>query len=173
MNSSRFGNCPFSDENIIVYPKEKGILLFYKNGDVRDIYGREHAIMLQDIGYWYTDNIQAFLLNYSYNGVVAIIFESGTSLVYLPKYISEKQQNMIKSYFEENVSDDNKKYLEFYVMRCLEDANNDEFIEIERNKRGLIKNVKGKDITGNKFFSYYELEDYLKTVCLNNNKLKK
>ena len=175
MNSCKFRNFPAADKDMTIYPKEKGILLFYDNGEVKELYGREHAIMLQDIGYWYTDNIQDFLLNYSYNGVMVIIFESGTSLVYLPNNITELQENEFINYIDKNVSYVDNKYLEFYVMRCLEkNQGKDEIKKVNRNKRGIIKKYRGKDVTGNRAMSYQELCNYLKSISFKKeNTLKK
>ena len=163
MDKSIFNKAPFSpftnDKNH-PFPGNKGLLLFYNDGNIKEMYGREHAMMMQEIGYWYIDNWQDFLLNYSYNNVIVMMIEFNTSLVYLPRYISEMQKNSLINYINDNVLDDNKKQLRFYIMRCLE-VNNLEFFKIERDNRGMIKEIKGENITGEKYLNYYELYNYL------------
>ena len=89
---SIFGEAPLDNSVNKVYPENKGVILIYPNGDVKALYGKEHTMLMQKIGYWYIDNWQDFLLNYAYNGVMVIMIESGTSLVYLPKDIEKVQR---------------------------------------------------------------------------------
>ncbi|MBR3161106.1 MAG: hypothetical protein IKF19_00040 [Bacilli bacterium] len=167
MDNNMFNVSPFSEKMNSIYPKDKGILLFYANGDVKELYGREHVMMMQEIGYWYVDNWQDFLLNYSYNGVIVVVIEFDTSLVYLPKNISIKQKESFIDYIQMNVSKNNIDLLEFFVMRCLEENNDtEEFSGIKRNNRGMIKNVSGMDITQNTSFGYIDLCNYLNTMYL-------
>ena len=173
MDDEMFNNSPFSEAMNSVYPENKGIILFYNDGKVRELYGREHVMMMQEIGYWYIDNWQDFLLNFSYNGVIVMMIEFDTSLVYLPKDITDEQKNSLINYIEDNVANDKKNLLSFYIMRCLEKNNNsNKFNEVERNKRGMIRQIRGEIINAEKPLGYDMMYDYLNTNTLENNKFK-
>ena len=96
MDDNMFNMAPrsvFLNDKYSIFPGSKGILLFDRDGSFKEMYGKEHAMMMQDIGYWYIDNWQNFLLNYSYNGFIVVMIEFNTCLVYLPRIISELQKN--------------------------------------------------------------------------------
>ena len=175
MNNDIFNNSSFSFTINSVYPKDKGIILIYDNGETREIYGREHVIMMQEIGYWYTDNWQDFLLNFSYNGIIVIMIEFDTSLVYLPKNISDNQKKAFNNYIEKNVSSDKRYLLNFFVILYLEKNNKDNiFTEVERNKRGMIKQVMGEIVNDETAMGYNEICNYLdNNGLIYTNKLKK
>ena len=163
MAKNIFNNAPFtplSNDNYHPFPGNKGLLLFYDDGGIKELYGREHVMMMQDIGYWYIDNWQDFMLNYSYNGIIVMIIEFNTSLLYLPKYISEEQKKSLINYINSKVLEEDKRLLKFGIMHCLE-FNNKEFHGIERNSRGMIREIKGEIITDDIFINYYELCDFL------------
>ena len=161
MDNDIFNKTPFSEAMNSVYPDNKGIILFYNNGKVRELYGREHVMMMQEIGYWYIDNWQDFLLNFSYNGVIVMMIEFDTSLVYLPKDITNEQKKSFINYIDNNVSNDKKNLLSFYIMRCLENNNSNSFIEVERDKRGMIRQIKGEVINDEIGMGYNEICNYL------------
>ena len=175
MDNDIFNNSPFSATINSVYPENKGIILIYNNGETRELYGREHAIMMQEIGYWYVDNWQDFLMNYSYNGVIVMMIEFDTSLVYLPKDISKEQKESFINYISENVDNGKRHLLSFYIMRCLEKNENiDKFTEVQRNKRGMIRQIKGEVINDEIAMGYNEICNYLDSDgIMYTNKLRK
>lgn len=171
MDNNIFNLSPSSYNKKSIYPGDRGILLFYNDGNIKEIYGREHAIMMQKIGYWYIDNWQDFLLNFSYNNIIVVMFEFDTSLVYLPKNISIEQKQSMFDYIKKNILINNRGLIKFYVMRCLEVNDSSKVFDgIERDNRGMIKKIKGKDITEDKPITFDELCSYLNSdFKINNN----
>ncbi|MEE3343464.1 MAG: hypothetical protein VZS44_05190 [Bacilli bacterium] len=175
MDDSRFSKTPFSpfiNNTSSIFPGNKGILLFYSDGNIKELYGREHVMMMQEIGYWYIDNWQDFLLNYSYNGVIVMMIEYDTLLVYLPKNMTLKQRNSFINYVDDNVIENNKRYLSFYVMYCLEENNNSNNLSIiDRDNKGMIRTTKGVDITGDKPLNWDDLYNFIRLNNLNKCKI--
>lgn len=170
-NNSPFS--PFTNDNNHPFPGNKGLLLFYNDGNIKEMYGREHVMMMQEIGYWYIDNWQDFMLNYSYNRIIVMMIEFNTVLLYLPNIISKEQKDSLINYIEKNVSEENIKLLNFYIMLCLENNNDDELTEIKRDARGMIKHFDGLDVTESKPFNYEDLYNYLNINNIEKYKLLK
>ena len=168
MNSrSVFDGAPVTKNLIAFFKKPKGILLLDSKGVIKELYGREHAMMMQEIGYWYIDNWQDFLLNYSYNKYIVVMIESETSIVYLPKNVSEIQKRELIDYIEKNVSSEKRNLLSFYVMQCV-DESNDEFNGVIRDNRGVIKHIEGETINEEKSIKYIDFLKLLEDLTLNN-----
>ena len=166
---SVFEGSPVTNNLLAFFKKPKGILLLDSKGEIKELYGREHAMMMQEIGYWYIDNWQDFLLNYSFNKYIVVMIESGTSIVYLPKNVSKIQKKKLVDYIEENVSEDKRDLLDFYVMQCVEENTDEEFNGVKRNNRGVIKHIEGKSINEEEAIKYLDFLKLLDDITLNNN----
>ncbi len=174
MNNNIFDNSPFSSTMNSIYPSNKGIVLFYRDGILKEIYGREHAMMMQDIGYWYTDSWQNFLLNISYNGIMAMMIEFDTSLIYIPKIVTINQKKSFTDYIEKNVTRDKIELLNYYVMRCLSmNSYLGKFNGVEREKSGKLKHIDGEIINDERAYGYEEVCNCLDENVLDCNKLVK
>ena len=142
-----------------IYPQKKGILLFFKDGSEKIIYGREYLMMMREIGFWDIDNWQNFLLNFAYNGTMISLVNYDITTIYLPKNITNQQRDSFINYIDNTIDKEDKKRLHFYLMRCLEE-NDKESRKIQRDQFGKIREVRGSIINRESSLNYEELNNY-------------
>ena len=152
-----FKNIGFNLKNI--FPQKKGILLFFKDGSEKIIYGREYLMMMREIGFWDIDNWQKFFLNFAYNGTIISLVNYDITTIYLPKNITNQQRDSFINYIDNTIDIENKKKLNFYLMKCMEE-NDMESRKIQRDEFGRIKEVKGCIINEETPLNYEELNNY-------------